>query len=119
MAGYLIHTVNNNRFIVDKYRVSVEYSIVQPVADLYPHHSRRRNKVLTPENIRPEHLDQLLGTIDAARAAGVNPQNIRDWKRHGHLEPSGLDKHNRPMYRLIDVLKAEKRTSERRRGKGK
>jgi len=66
--------------------------------------------------IRPEQLDQLVSTVDAAQHARVQPHNIRDWKRRGILKPSGLDKYNRPLYKLIHVLEAEQSVRYTKRG---
>ncbi|PRA13343.1 hypothetical protein CQ010_01465 [Arthrobacter sp. MYb211] len=66
------------------------------------------------ENLTPSDLDQLVSTVDAAAAAGVHPQTVRQWKARGKLDPSGLDKYNRPLYKLVDVLRTEKETRYRR-----
>jgi hypothetical protein len=50
--------------------------------------------------------EDLLSVSEAATHAGVDAARIRQWKRRGHLQPAGLDAFGRPMFRLIDVLRA-------------
>ena len=64
----------------------------------------------------PDDLDTLVTTADAANACGVGCSTIRKWAHLQYLTPSGLDERNRPMYRLIDVLRVARDT--RRRGLG-
>ncbi len=54
-------------------------------------------------------------TAEAAEAAFVKPRTIRNWALRGHLAPAGLDDSNRPLYRAIDVIHAERKTRERAR----
>lgn len=61
----------------------------------------------------PETLDNLVSTSEAADACGVAVSTIRVWVNRGYLEPSGLDHNNRPLYRLIDVLRTERSTRRR------
>jgi len=43
-----------------------------------------------------------------ARMTGVSQAQIRQWKRRGHLAAADeVDQHGRPMYRGIDVLRAQ------------
>lgn len=58
----------------------------------------------------PEDLDTLVSTVEAADAVGVQPTTIRQWKHKKMLHPAGLDKYNRPLYRLLDVMQTEQRT---------
>lgn len=64
----------------------------------------------------PENMDNLVGTVDAAEAVKRDPATIRKWKQLGYLSPAGLDARNRPLYRLIDVLRTEQ-TCRRRMAK--
>jgi DNA-binding transcriptional MerR regulator len=54
-------------------------------------------------------------TSEAAQAAFVKPRTVRNWALRGHLAPAGLDESNRPLYRAIDVIQAERKTRERAR----
>jgi DNA-binding transcriptional MerR regulator len=63
----------------------------------------------------PEGLNTLVSTNDAAAVAGVSVETIRSWRHRELLKPSGLDDKGRPLYRLIDVAKAERATRERAR----
>ena len=65
------------------------------------------------QDLVPEDLDNLVGTVTAAEAVQKTPAAIRNWKRLGYLKPHGLDERNRPLYRLIDVLRTEQRTRHR------
>jgi hypothetical protein len=61
-------------------------------------------------NLVDADLDQLVSTVEAAAHVGVEPTTIRQWKTRNILAPSGLDKYNRPLYRLLDVMQAEQKT---------
>ena len=56
-----------------------------------------------------------LPTVLAAEYAGVTPQVITNWRRRGHLTPASHDQSGRPLYRLIDIAKAEHATRKRAR----
>ncbi|MFJ2863695.1 MerR family transcriptional regulator [Kitasatospora sp. NPDC087314] len=58
-------------------------------------------------------MDTLLTGPEAANLCRVTPEAIRQWKRRGHLQPAGLDHHGRPLYRQLDVARAEVRTRKR------
>lgn len=60
------------------------------------------------------HAD-LISVSDAATLAGVDAATIRQWKKRGHLEPSGADEFGRPMFTGIAVLRAEAKTRHRAR----
>ena len=61
-------------------------------------------------------LQTTLWTVaDAAEAAQVRPNVVRNWKYRGVLEQAGEDRHGRPLFRAIDVVNAEKATRERAR----
>jgi DNA-binding transcriptional MerR regulator len=54
-------------------------------------------------------------TRDAAQHAGVSTATIRSWVHRGHLVSTGDDEHGYPLYRALDVIKAEKLTRDRAR----
>jgi DNA-binding transcriptional MerR regulator len=58
-------------------------------------------------------MDELLTGPQAAELCGVDPSTIRQWKRRGMLQPAGLDERNRPLYRQLDVARAERATRNR------
>jgi DNA-binding transcriptional MerR regulator len=60
------------------------------------------------------HLDAIT-TTEAAELAGVKPAVIRQWKHRGQLAPIGETPAGRPLYRPIDVLRAEAATRGRAR----
>lgn len=51
---------------------------------------------------------------EAAEAAGVGPDVIRQWKHRGKLRPVNPGR-GRPRFRAIDVLRAEAATRDRAR----
>lgn len=58
-------------------------------------------------------LDDLVDTATAAEQVRVEPATIRKWKQRELIQPSGLTEDGKPMYRLIDVLRAEQKTRQR------
>lgn len=68
----------------------------------------RRDRRVTV--LAPETIESLINTGEAAELAGVSPPAISQWKRRGHLAPAGIDHRGRPLYRWIDVARAEHRT---------
>lgn len=66
-----------------------------------------------PALIPMESLDDLATAADASVALGIPAATIRQWAARKHLQPSGLDERNRPMYRIIDVLRAARDTRQR------
>ena len=65
-------------------------------------------------------LDALLSATDAARYAGVKVNVIVNWRNRGHLPVATdgkggeiRDRQGRPLYRLLDVAKAENATRQR------
>lgn len=60
-------------------------------------------------------IDQLLTTTEAANLAGVAVCTFSNWVSRGKLAPAGLDERGRPLYKLIDVAKAERATRDRAR----
>lgn len=53
-------------------------------------------------------LDDILTGAEAARAAGVTPQAINNWRKRGHLRNIGTA--DRPRYLRMDVALAERAT---------
>lgn len=68
---------------------------------------------LSPNALITHDLDDLVDTRTAAEQCHVEPATVRKWKSRGLIEPSGLDSYGNPMYRLIDVLRAEQKTRHR------
>lgn len=52
-------------------------------------------------------LRRPVGIRWASILTGVDQARIRQWKSRGHLEASGTDERGRPLYRGIDVLRAQ------------
>lgn len=76
--------------------------------------------------IAPETLESLISTKDAAYMAGVTLAAISNWRERGyvnalgervHLVPADYDSRGRPLYRWLDVAKAERATRDRARRK--
>jgi DNA-binding transcriptional MerR regulator len=61
----------------------------------------------------PESLDNLVNTTEAADACGVGKSTVSMWVSRGYLKPAGLDPRNRPLYRLLDVLRVARDTRTR------
>ncbi|MFM9473971.1 MerR family transcriptional regulator [Streptomyces scabiei] len=49
----------------------------------------------------------------SANAAAVTRSAVSNWVTRGHLKPAGLDEHNRPLYALPDLARAELATRSR------
>ena len=61
-------------------------------------------------------LTATLWTVEeSADAAQVSPNVVRNWKYRGRLEQAGTDWRGRPVFRAIDVIRAEKATREKAR----
>ncbi|BDY31397.1 helix-turn-helix domain-containing protein [Mycolicibacterium mageritense] len=58
----------------------------------------------------PDGINQLLTTAEASTIFGVQAATIRKWAQLGHINPAGLDKGGRKLYRLIDIARYEKET---------
>ena len=56
----------------------------------------------------------LITASQAAAYANVSVQAIVNWRKRGHLQPAG-QRRGRPLYRLLDVAKAEYATRKRAR----
>lgn len=66
--------------------------------------------------LTPDRLDSLITTNEAAALAGVAVATIRKWAQRGQLTPVGHDPQtNRPLFRFIDVAKAERATRAKAR----
>lgn len=61
------------------------------------------------------HLDALLTGAQAADYLGLSRQLIHRWRTLGHIHPDPASPAGHPLYRLGDLLVAERRT--RRSGK--
>jgi DNA-binding transcriptional MerR regulator len=60
-------------------------------------------------------VDAQLTASQAAKYAGVTVQAIVNWRNRGHLHPVAHSSDGRPLYRLLDVAKAEHATRRRAR----
>lgn len=60
-------------------------------------------------------FSRLWTTAEAARAAGVRADVIRAWKSRGHLEQASRNHLGQPLYRPVDVIRAEAATRTRAR----
>ena len=61
-------------------------------------------------------LETTLWTAEqAAEAAQVSRNVVDNWRYRGKLEVAKRDFRGRPLYRAIDVIRAEKATRERAR----
>lgn len=60
------------------------------------------------------HVD-LITVAQAAELAGVSDAVIRQWKRRGHLSQAGATLDGRPLFRGIDVLRAQAQLERKRR----
>lgn len=56
------------------------------------------------------NLEALLRASEAAAYFRCQRQRIANWVRLGYLAISGKDERGRPLYRLRDLLDAERRT---------
>lgn len=64
--------------------------------------------------IDPTRLTALLTSTEAATLAGVAASTIYTWKDRGILEPAKM-RNGRPLYRVLDVARAERATRDRAR----
>lgn len=65
--------------------------------------------------LTPEGIDSQITATEAAALCGVALCTITKWTREGRLDPVGLNRQGRKLYRLLDVAKAERATRERAR----
>lgn len=68
-----------------------------------------------PLTIAPDSLTELVDTTAAANLVGVSVETIRKWRQRGKIEVKGLTPTGRPMYRWIDVVRAERATRDKAR----
>lgn len=66
-------------------------------------------------NIAPDTLEELITTTRAAQLAGVSVAAISNWKDRGWLQPAAEDVRGRPLYKFIDVARAERMTRDKAR----
>ncbi len=66
--------------------------------------------IVVPDNIYAE-----IDSTDAATLCGVTVATIRSWVHRGTLTASSINHRGRPLYRLLDVAKAEKATRDKAR----
>lgn len=66
--------------------------------------------------LRPELLDHLVSPAEASRQTGWSQSTIRSWISRKHLEPAGLDRHGRKLYRFVDILRVEMQTRKQALG---
>lgn len=62
-----------------------------------------------------ELIESRITTALAATYAGVTVAAIRKWVQRGHLTVDSRDHRGRPLYRWIDVARAERATRDRAR----
>lgn len=62
-------------------------------------------------------LESHITQADASSYAGVSVATIRKWVQRGHLPVACRDGLGRPLYRWIDVAKAERLTRDHARRK--
>lgn len=66
----------------------------------------------------PSHvIEQRISTADASHLAGVTVATIRKWVQRGHLNVDCRDGLGRPLFRWLDVAKAERLTRDHARRK--
>ena len=63
----------------------------------------------------PDRLDSLITTSEAAALAGVAVNTITTWRTRGLLTPAGQDDRGKPLYRFLDVARAERATRDKAR----
>lgn len=76
---------------------------------------RRNGSQPLPEPL-PDGIDlsvTLWTATESGRYAGVTPNSVHNWRYRGHFEIAGRDDRGHPLFRAIDVIRAEKATRER------
>jgi hypothetical protein len=57
----------------------------------------------------------LWNVTEAAEAARVKANVVHNWRYRGRLQVADRDRQGRPLFRAIDVIRAEKATREKAR----
>lgn len=79
---------------------------------------------VTASLMTPDGVESLITSSEASQLASVSAVTIRSWANRGYRGPdgawhklpvSGRDRSGRPLYRLLDVAKAERATRDRAR----
>lgn len=70
-----------------------------------------------PAQLPAEIIERRISTADASHLAGVGVATIRKWVQRGHLAVDHRDHLGRPMFRWLDVAKAERLTRDHARRK--
>lgn len=65
----------------------------------------------SPLMLAPETINSLVTTAEAANLAKVSAATIRSWANRGQLK-AAEHRNGRPLYRWIDVAKAERLTRD-------
>lgn len=68
-----------------------------------------------PTSIPTELIERRITTADASHLAGVSVATIRKWVQRGHLAVDRRDHLGRPLFRWLDVAKAERLTRDHAR----
>lgn len=68
-----------------------------------------------PAPLPTEVIESRITTADASHLAGVSVATIRKWVQRGHLTVAERDNLGRPLFRWIDVARAEHATREHAR----
>lgn len=63
--------------------------------------------------LTPDGLNQLLTPSEASTIFGVGAATIRKWAQLGKIQPAGMDRAGRKLYRLIDIARYERETRTR------
>ena len=65
--------------------------------------------------LTPDGIDSQITATEAAQLCGVALCTITKWARDGRIQPTGINRQGRKVYRLLDVAKAEYATREKAR----
>lgn len=63
----------------------------------------------------PEGIDSQITASEAAQLCGVALCTITKWVRESRIQPVGINRQGRKVYKLLDVAKAERATRDRAR----
>lgn len=78
---------------------------------------RAQEDWLSVAPIPADVIEARISTADASRLAGVSVATIRKWVQRDHLAVDCRDGRGRPLFRWIDVAKAERLTRDHARRK--